>query len=272
MLCAHGRMLRLRPGALACCLWQAWTPSLSCKGPGRHALGADLDHGASRKRPQQGSCLRENGCWRSAWLLPSLRVETGTCEWCRTPCEMWRCHARLADVAGAAAVSKGLRTALYALVTLGLLGSWLIALSGVSSLQKICHTPGFGGCRQQLGLQWWVIWFEFVTILITLAVQVTSCLHKNPPVKLQTCQLSTANCMPASLLIRPDPASWPAVQPSPVGRQDLHHRLPGHPDHPGDDPGQPGPRPEGHQPSLYHPGQLWRLLHQHQPRQHSHRW
>ena len=96
-------------------------------------------------------------------------------------------------------MSKGLRTALYALVTLGLLGSWIIALSGVSALQKICHTPGFGGCRQQLGLQWWVIWFEFATILITLAVQVTAsgstkqllCIHESWSITRVSCQLDT---------------------------------------------------------------------------------
>ena len=45
-------------------------------------------------------------------------------------------------------------------------GHWLT----VPALRS--HTPGFGGCRQRLGLPWWVIWFEFVAIALVAAVQV----------------------------------------------------------------------------------------------------
>ena len=94
--------------------------------------------------------------------------------------------ALVADVSSRA-VSKGLRTALYALITVGLLISWLIALSGVSALQKICHNPGFGGCRRGLGLAWWVVWFEFLTIIITLAVQVGTLPTNLSPGQVWTC-------------------------------------------------------------------------------------
>eukprot|EP00884_Botryococcus_braunii_P008538 jgi/Botrbrau1/17686/Bobra.0166s0110.1 len=36
--------------------------------------------------------------------------------------------------------------------------SWIILLSGVSSVQYWCG----GGCREALGIPWWLVWFQFL--------------------------------------------------------------------------------------------------------------
>ena len=92
----------------------------------------------------------------------------------------WQPHGLTGSPARAGlSLDKKLRMALYVLINLGLLGAWLIALAGVSALQKKCHDPEFGGCRRQLGLPWWVIWFQFVAIALIAAVQVRA--HPPPP-------------------------------------------------------------------------------------------
>ena len=49
-----------------------------------------------------------------------------------------------------------------------LIASWFILLGGVSKVQKVCD----GRCRDRTGLYWWIIWFQFLALLLWPAVQV----------------------------------------------------------------------------------------------------
>lgn len=74
------------------------------------------------------------------------------------------CAGRQAVMEGRARIAH----AAAGLTLLGLIASWLILLAAVSAVQKDC----IGRCRILTGLPWWIIWFQFFTILLLAATQV----------------------------------------------------------------------------------------------------
>ena len=60
--------------------------------------------------------------------------------------------------------------AVAGLALLGLVASWLVLLGGISAVQKECGS----NCRVITGLPWWILWFQFLVIILLAATQVST--------------------------------------------------------------------------------------------------